>query len=221
MAIASFNRKAIQAAGGKVYLLATPASVVAVTAPTIVKELFGAFFTDGDARSALKGGVVPWTIMEKSGFKGKIKGKEIMIDPNEGPEEAIGFEAIGYEAEITIYDVDVQKMKDVISASVNTVIATAKSPTTAKRETLLGGGQRIATDFMLLYRFQSRQVPTEFNHVLIPACNLLIDTETDYSKTKARELKVKIRAKASGLLIDPDTNNDVIWIEDYAQDVKG
>ena len=221
MSIASFNRKAIQAAGGKVYLAATPSSTTGSTPAAIVKELFGEFYADGDIRNALASDVVPWSVMEKSGFKAKVKGKDILIDPNNGPEEAIGFEAIGYDAELTIYDVDAQKMKDVISASVNQVLTTVKSATQAGRETLLGGGQRISLDYMLLYRYPSKQVSGEFNNVLIPACNILVDTDTDYTKTKARDLKIKIKAKDSGLLTDPDTSNGVIWLEDYVTVAKG
>lgn len=220
MAIATFNRKTIEAAAGKPYLLASPASLVGATLADKVKELFASFYADGDIRNALKGGVTPWAVLEKTGFKAKLQAKEIKVDPNDGPEEVIGYEAISYESEMTILDCDVQHTKDMLSASAAQVLSLVASATQAGRETLLGGGQRVPTDYMFLYRYPSRQIPGEFKNVLIPCCNLVLDTDAEYSKAKARELKIKIVAKDSGLLVDPTTGMGVLWLEDHVTTAK-
>ncbi len=214
MAIATFNRNQIQAAPGYLYLLATPTTMVGVTTAAQVKELFGKFYADGDIRLAFTGGLQPWAVLEKSGYKDKIQAKELLIDPNDGPEEPIGLEVINYSAEITIYDVDVQHTKDVLSASAAQVLSLAASPTQAARETLIGGGQRTMSDFMLLYRYGSKKVPGEFNNILVPACNLMLDVDRENSKSKARELKIKIRGKSFPLLPDPTTGLPAVWLED-------
>lgn len=214
MAIATFNRNQIQAAPGYLYLLATPTSMVAVTTATQVKEMYAKFYADGDIRLALTGGITPWAVLDKSGYKDKIQAKEIKIDPNDGPEEIIGYESIDYSAEVTIYDVDVQHMKDVLSASAAQVLSLAASPTQAARETLVGGGQRSPVDYMLLYRYGSKKVPGEYNNILIPACNLVLDVDRENSKGKPRDLKIKIKAKAFSLLPDPTTALPTLWLED-------
>jgi len=215
MAIATFNRKALEASAGKAYLLASPTTVVGVTTAAIVKELFGAFLADGDIRLALKAGITPWAVLDKNGFKAKLKAKEIKVDPNDGPEEIIGFEVIEADGELTIYDTDVQHMKDILSASAAQVLALAASATQAGRETLLAGGQRIPTDYMFLYRYPSRQVPGEFRHILIPRCQIVLDADVEYSKSKAKDLKVKLNVLPFDLLPDPTTGFGVCWLEDY------
>jgi len=214
MAIASFNRSQIQNAPGQLYLLASPTTMVGVTTVAQVKELYGKFYTDGDIRLALTGGIQPWAVLEKSGYKDKIQAKEIKIDPNDGPEEIIGYECIEYSGEITIFDVDVQHMKDVLSASAAQVLSLAASVTQAARETLIGGGQRSPSDFMLLYRYGSKKVPGEFNNILVPACNLVLDVDRENGKSKPRDLKIKIKAKGYSLLPDPTTGMPCLWLED-------
>lgn len=215
MAIATATRTSIQNSPGHIYLLATPTSVVGGTTAAIVKELYQKFYVDGDIRLTLGGGITPWAVLEKSGYKDKISAKEIKIDPNDGPEEVVGYEDIDYTAELTIFDVDVQHMKDVLSASAAEVLSLAASATQAARETLLGGGQRMPLDFMFLYRFPSKKVPGEFNNILIPAANIVLKADRESSKGKARDLKIEIRAKNFSLLPDPTTGMATVWLEDW------
>ncbi len=212
---ASFNSKAIQAGPGELYLALSLATVVGVTTTAIVKELFGTFYVDGDIRLALKGGIVPWAVLNNGGFKGKLKQKALKANPNNAPEFTIGYEEIGYEAEVVAMDADVQKMKDVLSAQTAQVLTLAASATQAARETILGGGQTQATEYMAMYRFESRKVPGEFRNILIPACTLESDSDLERSKGKISELKVKIVAKGFDLLLDPVTGKPVVWMEDY------
>lgn len=214
MAIATATRNQIQNAPGFIYLLPTPTSMVATLTAAMVKETYGKFYTDGDIRLALTGGIQPWAVLEKSGYKDKIQAKEIKIDSNDAPEEIIGYESIDYSAEITIFDVDVQHMKDVLSASAAQVLSLAASVTQAGRETLIGGGQRSPTDYMLLYRYGSKKVPGEFNNILVPCANLVLDVDRENGKAKARDLKIKIKAKAYSLLPDPTTGLPCLWLED-------
>jgi hypothetical protein len=219
MAIATVNRNAIQNSPGHVYLLAAPTTVVGTTTATIVKELYGKFYTDGDIRGTLTSNV-PWAVLDKSGYKDKITAKEIKIDPNDGPEELVGYEAIDYSGELTIFDVDVAHMKDVMSASAAQVLALVASVTQAGRDTLLGGGQRMPSDFMLLYRYPSKKCVGEFNNILVPCCNIVLDADRENSKSKARDLKVKIKAKPFSLLPDPTTAMPTLWLEDFVTNPK-
>ncbi len=218
---AVFNNKAIQASLGMLYLLPTPATVVATTTPTIVKELFENFYVDGDMRLALKPGSKPWARLDSAGFKAKIEQKPIKVNPNDGPEFICNYEDIGYVAETQLLDVDADKLADILSAVAAQILTTPKSATQAGRTTILGGGQTNLTRFIALYRFESRQVPGEFRNVLIPTCTLMADGDTEYTKTKARTLKVKITAEASELLLDPVTGKGVVWVEDYVTQAKG
>lgn len=219
MAIATLNRNAIQNSPGQIFLLAAPTTVVGTTPATIVKELYGKFYTDGDIRSALTS-ATPWAALDKSGYKDKISAKEIKVDLNDSPEEVIGWEVIEYEAELTILDVDAQHMKDVLSASAAQVLTLAASATQAGRDTLIGGGQRYPTDYMLLYRYPSKKCPGEFNNILLPRCDFALKTDRENSKSKARELKINIRAKAFSLLLDPTTGMPTLWLEDFVTNPK-
>lgn len=214
MALATQNRNSIQAAAGQIFLLAAVTALAGADLAAKVKALYGNFYLDGDIRGALAAGVTPWAVLDKNGYKDKITGKEIKIDPGDGPEEVIGLEDIAYNGEITIYDVDAQHMKDVLSAAAANIISTAASATQAGRETLLAGGQRILADYMLLYRYPSRKAPGEFNNILVPKCTIAIDADRENSKGKARDLKIKLNAKAFDLLPDPITNLPSLWLED-------
>lgn len=214
MALATFNRNAIQAAAGQIFIVASPTTLVGATTALKVAELFALFYASGDTRTTLKGGVNPWAVIDKSGFKAKVVTKEVKIDPNDGPEEVIGWEAVASNAEITIYDVDVDHLKDVLSATAAQVLATASAAGVAGRSTLLAGGQRTPTDYALLYRYPSKKYPGEFRNVLIPSCTLSLDGDTEYSKGKAIEAKIKVDAKAYSPLLDPSTNLPVVWLED-------
>ncbi len=220
MALATSNRNAIQAAAGQIFLLAALTTVVGTTADAIATELYSKFYTDGSIRGALAAGITPWAVLDKNGYKDKIQGKEIKIDPNDGPEETIGLEDISYTGEITIYDVDAQHMKDVLSATATNVLTLAASATQAGRETLIAGGQRILADYMLLYRYPSRKAPGEFNNILVPKCTIAINADRENSKGKARDLKVTINAKAFDLLLDPVTNLPSLWLEDFVINPK-
>ena len=215
MSTAVFNRKAIQAGPGKLYLVATPASVVATTPATIIKELLENFLVSGDIRLALKAGVQQWPVMDKSGFKAKVDQKPVMSEDCENPPEVIGYSDIGYTATAIVQDLDAAKLADILSASGGQIITTAASSTQAGRTTVLGGGQRQANLYTALYRFESRQVPGEFRHILIPATTLAFDGDAEYTKDKPTARTVKFNAQPSGLLFDPITGRDVIWVEDY------
>lgn len=214
MALATQNRNSIQAAAGQIFLLASLTALAGATTADKVKALYGAFYLDGDIRNALGAGITPWAVLDKNGYKDKITGKEIKIDPNDSAEETIGLEDIAYNGEITIYDVDTQHMKDILSAAAANLITTAASATQAGRETLIAGGQRILADYMLLYRYPSRKVPGEFNNILVPKCTIAINADRENSKGKARDIKISLNAKGFDLLPDPETNLPSLWLED-------
>ncbi|MDR3684778.1 MAG: hypothetical protein P4L11_13705 [Geothrix sp.] len=217
---ATFNRKAIQAAAGYLYLVATPASVVATTPATIVKELLENFYVDGTICGALKAGIVPWKVLDANGLNATIKQTPVKVKTNDGPDETIGYEDVSFDGDTTVLDVDVQVFKDLLSAVSAHVLETVASATQAGRDTLLGGGQRNVTTYLGLYRYESREFPGEFRNVLIPAIVFNLDGASPMNKAKARELKVKFTAQDSGLLYDPITNKPVIWIEDYVTAAK-
>lgn len=219
MALATFNKNAIQAQGGTVYIVASPATVVGSTTAAIVKELFALFYSDGDYRTTLTASA--WTTINNTGFKAKITQKPIKINPNNSAEYVMGYEDIGMEAEIEFHDVNVDHMKDLMSASAAEVLALTASTYQAGRSTLLGGGQRYPTAYALLYRYPSKAYPGEYNHVLIPRCTFDMDgSDREYSKSKASTLKVKITAEGFELLADPTTGNPVVWLEDTVTAAK-
>lgn len=220
MATATFNRKAIQAAPGYLYLAPTPATVVATTPDLIVKELLENFLVDGTIRDTLKPGIKPWKVLDANGLNATIKQTPVVVKSNDAPDETIGYEDVAFEGDTTVLDVDVKGFKDLLSAAAAQVLTTAASPTQAGRETLLGGGQRTVTTYLGLYRYESREFPGEFRHVLIPAMVFNLDGASPLAKGKARELKVKFKGQDSGLLYDPVTQKPVIWVEDYVTAAK-
>lgn len=220
MTLATQNKAAVQNAPGYLYLLAAPTTVVGTTTATIIKELFGKFLADGDIRGALLGTVFPWARIDKDGYKEKISAKALMEEPNVGSDYIAAYESIDYSAEFTIKDDDVDHLKDVMSASAAQVLALVASSTQAGRSTLIGGGQRFPTDYMLLYRYPSKQVPGEFRHILVPCCNFSFDTDRERSRGKLNELKLKVVAKDFELLPDPTTGLPTKWLEDYVTNPK-
>jgi len=74
--------------------------------------------------------------------------------------------------------------------------------------------------YMLLFRYESREYPGSFRIICIPACTLTIDGDTQYSKDKPVERKVKVTAQASDLILDPNTFRNVLWFEDYVKAAK-
>ena len=220
MATATFNRKAIQAAPGYLYLVPTPSTVVATTPEAIVKELLENFVVDGAIRGALKAGVKPWRVLDSNGMNTNIKQAPIVVKSNDAPDETVGYEDVAWEGDTTVLDVDVKGFKDLLSAAAGQVLTIVASATQAGRETILGGGQRNVTTYLALYRYESREFPGEFRHVVVPAIVFNLDGASPMSKGKARELKVKFKAQDSGLLYDPVTGKPVMWFEDYVTAAK-
>lgn len=218
---ATFNSKAIQASAGFFYLALVPATVAGLTANAIVKELLEVFLEDGDKRDLLKAGIKPWARLEAAGFKAKVEQKPVKVKPDNGPEFILSNEEIAWSAELPVLDCDVDKLKDILSAVSSQVLTTAKSTTQAGRTTILAGGQTNVNRYMGLYRFESRQVPGEFRHVLVLSCTLNTNGDTEYASSKARQLKVTVTAEASDLLLDPSTGRGVVWVEDYVTEAKG
>lgn len=221
MATAKFNSKAIQCAAGFMFLAAVPATVTATTTAGIVKELLEVFLVDGDKRDALKEGISPWARFETGGMAVKIDQKATKVNPDDGPEFVLGYEEIGYGGDVTVLDVDSDKMTDVLSANGAQILTTPRSATQAGRTTILAGGQTIPNRYMALYRYESRQVPGEFRHVLILQATLAANGDSPLSAKKARTLKVTISAEASDLLRDPVTGRGVVWLEDTVTEAKG
>lgn len=217
---ATFNRKAIQAAPGYLYLVPTPATVVATTPDTITKELLENFLVDGTIRGPLKPGVKPWAVLDSNGLNASIKQAPVKVKSNDAPDETIGYEDVAWDGDTTILDVDVKKFKDMLSAAAGQVLTTVASATQAGRETILGGGQRNVTTYLAMYRYESREFPGEFRHIVIPAIVFNLDGASPLSKGKARELKAKFNAQDSGLLYDPVTSKPVMWFEDYVTAAK-
>ena len=222
MALASgVNKNAIQNQPGYLYLLASPTTVVGTTTLAIIKELMAKFCADGDIRGPLANGIVPYATVIKDGYKDKIAAKPIKCEPNAGSDFIIGYESIDYSAEFTIEETDVDHLKDIMSASGAQVTTVTASSTQAGRSTLLGGGQRYPSDYMLLYRFPSKQCPGEYRHILVPCCNIdLSGLDREHNRQKNAALKISIIAKDFELLPDPVTGLPTKWLEDYVVNPK-
>ena len=221
MALASgVNKSSIQNAPARIYLLASPTTVVGTTTLAIVKELYAKFLADGDIRGALANGIVPYGTMNKDGYKETIKAKELTCEPNAGGDFVAAYESIDYEATFTIAEDDVDHTKDVFSASALEVLTITASSTQAGRSTLLGGGQRFPADLMALIRWPSKQCPGEYIHTLVPCCNLKIDQSRERSRGKLGETSYKLVAKDFELLPDPTTGLPTKWLEDYVVNPK-
>lgn len=217
---ATFNRQAIQAAGGQVFVAPVPATVVGTTTAAIVKELWAKFFLDGDVRGPLIEGTKPWTIPTANGFKTKLESKTLTQQLCTGDKITLGRENVDFEAELTVPDYDPQHLKDLLSASAGHILTLVKSPTQDGRETFLGGGQRAVVNFMVLYRFPGK-LPGTFRHILLLNAAPSVDGDVEHNYNKPREAKAKFMCEPFDLLPDPDTGLGVKWMEDYVTELKG
>jgi hypothetical protein len=217
---ATFNSKNIQVGAGFFYLALVPDTVVGLTPAAIVKELLETWLVSGDIRDTLKPGIKPWSRFEATGFKTKPDQKPVKVKPDNGPEYVIGNEEIGYGATMPVLDMDADKLADILSAVSTQRLTLAASSTQAGRTTILAGGQVNVNRYMGLYRYESRRVPGEFNHILILSCTLAITGDTSYNSSKAKQTDVALTAEASDLLLDPVTGRGVVWVEDTVTAAK-
>lgn len=212
MAISTSDALSVQTAAGQLYLFASPTTFAGSTLADKVKELFALLYTDGEKKQVLNS-VSPWAVLNAEGLKCKLKQEAVKFDPNDGAPYTIGYQHLAAEVELTINDLTADKLQEILSNTANAQITTAAGVDTPGQETNAHGGEMAPTVYTLIYRYPSRKVAGQFDHVLVPFGVFEVDSDYELSKKGIRSLKVKVSAQADSRLVNPDTNRAVYWIE--------
>jgi len=220
VAISTVDANYIQAAPGQLYLAAPPSdgSVTGAADLAAQIELFYTLFYSAPITSRwVIGSNLPWASLSADGFKAKLKQVPIEYDPNDGPKYTIGYQHLEASAEITIGDVSAEKLAEMMSVAALAIQTTAAGAAIAARKTVAMGGESAPTLYTAMYRYPSRKVANEFDHVMIPYCTFNVDTDYELSKKSVRAAKVTITANSNGGKVwNRATGRPVYWIEDRA-----
>lgn len=213
MAISTVDTTYIQAAPGQLYLAAAPTAVAGANLAAKIVTLFGLFYAAGDQR--LTPLTNAWCSLNADGFKAKLKQEPVDYEPNDGAPFTVAFQHLDATAECLISDLSADKLAEVLNVTTNALITTAATVPNAARKTVAMGGEAYPIRYSAMYRYPSKKVPGEFDHVLIPFCTFQVDTDYELSKKAVRGAKLMIRANPdAGLLVNPDTGRAISWIED-------
>jgi hypothetical protein len=216
MPISTIDASYIQAAPGQLFLVAAPATVTGADLATKIATLYGLFYTDAAARKVLTV-QTPWAAITSDGLKAKLKQIPVEFEPNDGPKYTIGFQHLEATAEVTVADLSAEKLAEVLSVTANAIISAVAASGKAARKTIAVGGEANPILYTGLYRYPSRKVAGEFDHILIPFLTWEVDTDYEMSKKAVRQAKLMLRANSNGgLVTNPDTGRPIYWIEDRA-----
>ena len=196
MTLSTVNRSFEKIGRGEFYLAALPAASVfssCATQADYVKKYFEQFYTTGtgDTLKALTAGVKPYASLTSDGLKVKVKQNPIDSDPNSGPKHTVGIQDTEITFEMGIIDLTPQKLAELASCSTEELIAQAAATGKAGRSQVMVGGQSILTPYVGMYRMPSTLVPGEFDHILMPRINVVLDTDFDFNKKSVLSCKVK------------------------------
>ena len=215
MAISTLDATYIQAAPGQLFLAAAPSSVTGANLLAKIETLFSLFYSGTAGSRKTLTVSTPWAALTADGFKAKLKQVPVEFDPNDGPKYAISFQHLEATAEVTVGDLSAAKLAEVMSTTANAIMTTAAATGVAGRTTVGAGGEAYPTLYTGMYRYPSRKVSGEFDHVLIPFLTWELDTDYELSKKAVRQAKLTLKANSNGgLLTNPDTGRPVYWVED-------
>lgn len=217
MAISSVDASYIQAAPGQLYLAAAPTSVPGADLAAQIEVFYTLFYAAPITARWVLNSINPWASLNADGFKAKLKQVPIEYDPNDGPKYTIGYQHLEATAEVTISDLSVDKLAEAMSAAALAMVTTAPGTAIAGRKTIGLGGESVPTLYTAMYRYPSKKVANEFDHVLIPFCTFEVDTDYELSKKAVRAAKLTLKANSNGgMVYNRATGRPVIWIEDRA-----
>lgn len=204
MALTSINRSFERAGRGELFLAAYPTSDPGANFNGRIDGYFGKFYTDGQGRKTLTGGVNPWCNMSADGFTVKAKQNLVEYDPNNASKHPVGIQDTEISAEFMFADVDPQHLADAFSLTTAELVALAAATGKAGRKTAAIGGQSILTKLTAMYRMPSALVAGEYDHYLIPRCIISPDTEIKLSKKDVVTCKLELSALPDVYLLNTD-----------------
>lgn len=220
MAISTVDAAYIQAAPGQLYLALPPADGTVTGAADLAAqiELFYTLFYSAPITARwVIGSNLPWASLSADGLKAKLKQVPIEVDPNDGPKYTIGYQHLEASAEITINDLSAEKLAEMMSVAALAITTTAAGASIAGRKTVAMGGESAPILYTAMYRYPSKKVANEFDHVMIPYCTFEVDTDYELSKKAVRSAKLILKANSNGGKVwNRATGRPVIWIEDRA-----
>ncbi len=217
MAISTVDAAYIQAAPGQLFLAAAPTTVPGADLAAQIEVFYTLFYAAPITARWVLSSSNPWASLGADGLKAKLKQVPIEYEPNDGPKYTIGYQHLEATAEVTIADLSVEKLAETMSAAALAIVTTAAGASIAARKTIALGGESVPTLYTAMYRYPSKKVANEFDHVLIPFCTFEVDTDYELSKKAVRAAKLILKANSNGgMVYNRATGRPVYWIEDRA-----
>jgi len=208
MALATINSTFEQAGKSQFYLVAYPTGgYTGANLAAKITNLYTQFYTDGTARYAPTASQYLNALSD--GFNFKLKMNTIEVDLNNESKRPSFIQDFSGTVEATFQDVDVNHLKDILSAASGDVISTAAATGIAGRDTLTMGNQILLTKYALMVRTPSGNSITrtggsgyEFDHFIFPKVVVDMDADFKLSKKEVVSAKVKFTTLYDQTLVD-------------------
>ncbi len=197
MALATINSSFEQAGKSQFYLVAYPGSgYTGANLAAKITSLYGNFYTDGTQRYTPSATQYLNALAE--GFTFKLKMNTVEVDLNNESKRPSFIQDFSGTVETTFQDVDVNHLKDMISAASGDLVTTAAATGIAGRDTLSIGNQILLAKYALMIRTPSGNAITrtggsgyEFDHFIFP--KVVVDFDTDFKLTKKETVSCKVK----------------------------
>lgn len=212
MALATVNRLFERPGRAQIFLadaptvdpLASPTGVAATDNPLRLKAIYELFYADGDARKALKAGVLPYANVDASGILLKTKANEIEYDPNDGPKHTVGLADFEQSITFSFADADIAHLKDIVNAGADDQLTQAPAVGKAGRSTLIMGNTKLPKKVVALIRMPSVLVPGEYDNILLFRSTFTIEADEKFSKKDTVVYKVMLSVQGDAFMVDAD-----------------
>jgi hypothetical protein len=169
------------------------------------KAVYGLFYTDGDIRKGMAGGVKPWVDLAGEGVSVDLKASAIAKTGMGGAKATVGYGAFEGSIEVTFNDTDVAHLQDVLSSTTGQLTTITAATGKAGRKSLSTGGQVVANRYVVMVQIPSTQVPGEFEHVLAYCATIDPEIKFDMKGTDLATAKVKFSLIPDAGCVNPDT----------------
>lgn len=187
---------------GQLYIIDYPTSGYTGANYAAVKDAIIAAFLTADT-GALKGGLIPYAVLDANGLEMKLGEEVVKFDPNVGVERILATTAFSAEAEFTFLDSDVAHFQDMYSSTASQ-IKTQVAATGKVGYTATGfGGTSVKKKYSLAYLTPN---PIQgLDALILPRVKFNIDTDLKLNKKSPQIMKVKVFTEPEPMLINPDT----------------
>jgi len=149
--------------------------------------------------------VQPWGNADENGWQLKVTTNTQEADTQLGSKRIVGVESVDVEFSGNIYDFDIDHLSDIFSKAAGDQIATAAAAGEAGRTALGVGSEAYLTDYAICMQLPSKEFAGAFDHIILPATNLVAKQDNKISKKEKLALKVEgkayLRAEINHILV--------------------